>query len=70
MSPVGISGPKRSAAFQAYLDSQTPQRVSEILAAERRYLNEHKTPGAAEEAAERDFAESMRGFRDQENDPS
>lgn len=64
MNKIGIGGPKRGAAFQQYLDAQPPERVREILAAEAAYLAAHKTPGTSQEAAERDFQESMIGYRD------
>ena len=67
---IGIGGPKRGAAFQRYLDSQSPGRVREILDAEAAYLAAHKTPGASVEAAERDFQESMIGYRDTDDSQS
>lgn len=66
----GLATGKRSAAFQRYLDEQTPERRAEILAAESKYLVETQ-PAAADDqkssargALEQDFRESFQGYED------
>lgn len=65
MRPVQIGGPKRSPAFQLYLEAQTPERRAEILAGEALYrqTEDGMLPNEVR-AIERDFSESMQGYRD------
>lgn len=50
---------RRTSEFQAYLDRQTPERVREILAAERAHAEAQFERGTIREASEAQFAEDL-----------
>jgi hypothetical protein len=59
------SRPGRSAAFQAYLETQPPERQREIAAQEGEYLASRQECDAfGESPSERAFSEGQRGFED------
>lgn len=56
--------PSRSRRYQAYLDTQSRERVIELVAAERAYDRSQIAARVAEDPAESDYVESFFGYED------